>query len=64
LPGAGGGGGPWCRGGGGGGGGGGAGTLEPGKRADVVVWNAKDYREIPYWFGANLASRVFRAGRS
>jgi imidazolonepropionase len=41
-----------------------AGTLEPGKRADVVVWNAKDYREIPYWFGANLASRVFRAGRS
>ena len=41
-----------------------AGTLEPGKRADWVVWNARDYREIPYWFGANLASKVFRAGRS
>ncbi len=40
-----------------------AGTIEPGKRADLVVWKAKDYREIPYWFGANLASRVIRAGR-
>jgi imidazolonepropionase len=41
-----------------------AGTLEAGKRADLVVWNARDYREIPYWFGATLAARVFRAGRS
>jgi imidazolonepropionase len=41
-----------------------AGSLEPGKRADVVVWEAKDYREVPYWFGANLARHVFRAGAS
>jgi len=40
-----------------------AGSLEPGKRADLVVWHAKDFREIPYWLGANLVWRVIRAGR-
>ena len=40
-----------------------AGTIEPGKRADLAVWKAEDYREIPYWFGANLVSRVIRAGK-
>jgi imidazolonepropionase len=40
-----------------------AGTLEAGKRADLVVWRAKDYREIPYWFGANLAATVVRRGK-
>lgn len=44
--------------------GGNVGTLEAGARADFVVWSARDYREIPYWFGATLAGRVFRAGRS
>jgi imidazolonepropionase len=43
--------------------GGEAGTLEPGKRADLVVWDAKDEREVPYWMGATLASRVLRGGR-
>jgi imidazolonepropionase len=41
-----------------------AGTLEAGKRADLVVWDAKDYREIAYSFGANLAARVIQAGRT
>jgi imidazolonepropionase len=40
-----------------------AGSLEPGKRADFVVWRARDYREIPYWFGANLAEAVVRSGK-
>lgn len=40
-----------------------AGSLEPGKRADLVVWRAKDHREIPYWVGANLVARVIRAGK-
>lgn len=40
-----------------------AGSLEPGKRADLVVWKAKDLREIPYWIGANLVARVIRAGK-
>jgi imidazolonepropionase len=29
------------------------GTIEPGKDADLAVFNVEDYREIPYWFGAN-----------
>ncbi|MFZ0136908.1 MAG: imidazolonepropionase [Candidatus Sulfotelmatobacter sp.] len=29
------------------------GTLEAGKDADVSVFAADDYREIPYWFGDN-----------
>jgi imidazolonepropionase len=29
------------------------GSIEPGKDADLAVFNLQDYREIPYWFGAN-----------
>jgi imidazolonepropionase len=29
------------------------GSIEPGKDADWAVFDVKDYREIPYWFGAN-----------
>ena len=29
------------------------GSIEPGKDADFAVFAVKDYREIPYWFGAN-----------
>ena len=29
------------------------GSLEPGKDADLAVFEAKDYREIPYWFASN-----------
>ena len=29
------------------------GSIAPGKDADLAVFDAKDYREIPYWFGAN-----------
>jgi len=29
------------------------GSIEPGKDADFAVFNVQDYREIPYWFGAN-----------
>jgi imidazolonepropionase len=29
------------------------GSIEPGKDADLAIFAAKDYREIPYWFGAN-----------
>ena len=40
------------------------GSLEPGKQADLVVWEAKDYREIPYRFGENLVRRVMVGGRT
>jgi imidazolonepropionase len=29
------------------------GSLEPGKRADLLVLNVQDYRELPYYFGTN-----------
>ena len=29
------------------------GSIEPGKDADLAVFNVADYREIPYWFGTN-----------
>jgi imidazolonepropionase len=29
------------------------GSIEPGKDADLAVFAVKNYREIPYWFGAN-----------
>jgi imidazolonepropionase len=32
------------------------GTIEPGKDADLGVFAVDDYREIPYWFGANRCS--------
>jgi imidazolonepropionase len=29
------------------------GSLEPGKQGDLLVLNASDYRELPYYFGTN-----------
>ncbi len=29
------------------------GSVEPGKDADLAVFDVEDYREIPYWFGVN-----------
>lgn len=38
------------------------GSLEPGKQADLVVFDAADYREIPHHFGLNLVSMVIKRG--
>jgi imidazolonepropionase len=29
------------------------GSIEPGKDADLAIFDVEDYREIPYWFGTN-----------
>lgn len=29
------------------------GSIEPGKDADLAIFDVEDYREIPYWFGDN-----------
>lgn len=39
------------------------GTLERGKRADFVLWQAREPAELCYWIGGNLARRVFAQGR-
>lgn len=38
------------------------GSIEPGKDADVALFDVKDYREIPYWFGANHCSLTVMSG--
>lgn len=39
------------------------GSLEVGKQADIVVFDCRDYRQIPYFFGVNHALVVIKAGR-
>lgn len=38
------------------------GSLHRGKKADIVIIDAQDYREIPYFMGSNLASAVIKDG--
>ncbi len=38
------------------------GSLEPGKDADIAVFDVEDYRELAYWFGVNRCDRVFLNG--
>jgi len=38
------------------------GSLDPGKRADFLVCDCRDYRELAYWFGFSLLREVFVAG--
>jgi imidazolonepropionase len=38
------------------------GTIEPGKDADFAVFAVEDYREIPYWFGANRCAMTVMRG--
>lgn len=38
------------------------GTLEPGKAADIVVWNAPDLEYLCYRMGSNLARTVIKGG--
>lgn len=38
------------------------GTIEPGKDADLAIFSVQDYREIPYWFGANRCSMTVLNG--
>lgn len=38
------------------------GTLEPGKQADLVIWDAPDMEMLCYRFGSNLAAQVIKKG--
>lgn len=38
------------------------GTLEKGKQADLVIWDAPDFEMICYRFGSNLAKHVIKNG--
>jgi imidazolonepropionase len=39
------------------------GSLEVGKRADIVVFDAPNHKHFAYHYGVNLAERVFKNGR-
>lgn len=43
--------------------GGECGSLEAGKRADLVILHLSDYREIPDYLGVNVVSKIFQAGK-
>ena len=38
------------------------GTVETGKQADLVIWNAPDFEMVCYRFGSNLVDRVIKKG--
>jgi imidazolonepropionase len=38
------------------------GSLERGKRANFLIFDCEDYREIAYWFGCPLTKSVYVAG--
>lgn len=39
------------------------GRLAPGLKADIVIWEMEDYRELPYHYGVNLVSEVIKNGK-
>lgn len=38
------------------------GSLEPGKDADISVFDVRNYKEIPYWFGVNRCVQTIIGG--
>ena len=40
------------------------GTLEPGKQADILIWDAEDLNYIFYRFGSNLVNTVIKNGKT
>jgi imidazolonepropionase len=39
------------------------GSLEAGKQADLVIWDAGDYREISYYTGGSLVRTIVKKGK-
>ncbi|MCP2519177.1 imidazolonepropionase [Candidatus Aminicenantes bacterium AC-335-A11] len=39
------------------------GSLEEGKKADIVIFDAPNHKFFPYHYGINLAEKVFKNGR-
>ncbi len=39
------------------------GSIEVGKKADLVLWGAENHRHIPYHFGVSLVKTVIKSGK-
>jgi len=38
------------------------GSIEVGKRADLIILDIPNHQQLPYWFGMNLVARVIKNG--
>ena len=38
------------------------GSIEVGKRADLIILDIPNHKQLPYWFGTNLVARVIKNG--
>lgn len=39
------------------------GSIEVGKKADLVIWNCPNHKHLPYHFGVNLVKAVVKSGK-
>jgi len=39
------------------------GSLEPGKKGDLLIWEVASFKEIPYHYGVNLVQKVIKNGK-
>jgi imidazolonepropionase len=39
------------------------GSLEEGKKADIIIFDAPNHRFFPYHYGVNLAEKIFKNGK-
>jgi imidazolonepropionase len=38
------------------------GSIEPGQDADMAIFDVRNYKEIPYWFGMNRCVQTIIGG--
>lgn len=39
------------------------GSISEGKQADILIWDADDFRQVPYFYGESLVKTVIKKGR-
>ncbi|HDS01493.1 MAG TPA: imidazolonepropionase [candidate division Zixibacteria bacterium] len=39
------------------------GSIEPGKKADIVVWNVSNLKQLPYFYAINQVEKTIKNGR-
>jgi len=40
------------------------GSITRGKIADMVIWNAENHRQIPYYYAENMVNTVIKRGKT